>query len=56
VAVRDSDDAVILSEALALRADVLVTGDRDLLEAGDAPGLRILDPRGFWSLVRGEAS
>jgi uncharacterized protein len=55
VAVRDPDDAVILSDALALRADVLVTGDRDLLEAGQVPGTRILDPRGFWELARGKA-
>jgi hypothetical protein len=56
VAVRDPDDAVILSEALVLRADVLVTGDKDLLEAGEVPGISILDPRSFWQLVRGEAS
>jgi putative PIN family toxin of toxin-antitoxin system len=56
VAVRDPDDAVILSEAVALRADVLVTGDKDLLEAGEVPGISILDPRGFWQLVRGEAT
>jgi putative PIN family toxin of toxin-antitoxin system len=54
VALRDPDDAVILSEALALRADVLVTGDKDLLEAGEIPGISIIDPRGFWQLVRGE--
>lgn len=56
VAVRDPDDAVILSEALVLRADVLVTGDRDLLEAGEIPGISILDPRGFWQRVRAEGS
>ena len=52
VPIRDPDDAVILGEALANSADVLVTGDKDLLEAGDVPGIRILDPRGFWLLVR----
>jgi putative PIN family toxin of toxin-antitoxin system len=52
VVVRDLDDAVILGEALASGADVLVTGDKDLLEAGEVPGIRILDPRGFWELVR----
>jgi putative PIN family toxin of toxin-antitoxin system len=56
VRIRDPDDAVILSEALALRADVLVTGDKDLLEAGEVPGISILDPRGFWQLVRGKAT
>jgi len=30
----------------------LVTGDRDLLDiAADAP-IKIVDPRGFWDLVR----
>jgi predicted nucleic acid-binding protein len=56
VAVRDPDDAMILSEALVLRADVLVTGDKDLLEAGEVPGISVLDPRGFWWRVRGVAS
>ena len=37
VTIRDPDDAVILSEALALRADVLVTGDKDLLEVSREP-------------------
>ena len=52
VAVRDPDDAVILGEALAGGTDVLVTGDRDLLVLGRVGALRILDPRGFWELVR----
>jgi putative PIN family toxin of toxin-antitoxin system len=56
VTIRDADDAVILSEALALRADVLVTGDKGLLEAGEVPGISILDPRGFWQLARGKAT
>ena len=53
VAIRDPDDAVILAEALASSVEVLVTGDKDLLEAGEVPGIRILEPRGFWQLVRG---
>jgi uncharacterized protein len=52
VAVRDPDDAVILSEALAGGAGVLVTGDQDLLVLDGVGALRILDPRGFWELVR----
>lgn len=56
VAVRDPDDAVILGEALVIRADVLVTGDKDLLEAGEVPGIRILEPRGFWQLICGPRS
>jgi len=52
VEVRDPDDVVILGEALAGEADVLVTGDRDLLDLGEIPALRLLDSRGFWQLVR----
>ena len=52
VAVRDPDDAVILSEALAGGTDVLVTGDQDLLVLEKVGALRILDPRGFWELIR----
>jgi putative PIN family toxin of toxin-antitoxin system len=51
VPIRDPDDAVILGEALAIGADVLVTGDKDLLE-GEVPGIKIVDPRGFWLLIR----
>ena len=50
--VRDPDDRWILASALAARADVLVTGDRDLLDLPAQPALRILDPRAFWELAR----
>jgi putative PIN family toxin of toxin-antitoxin system len=50
--VRDPDDAVILGDALSGGAHVLVTGDKDLLVLGEVGALRILDPRGFWELVR----
>jgi len=49
---RDVDDAWILASAVAGRSDVLVTGDRDLLEIADAAPLPILSPRGFWEFVR----
>ena len=51
--VRDPDDAWVLASALAARADVLVTGDPDLLDlAGTVAGLCITNPRGFWELNR----
>ena len=50
VAIRDEDDRWVLASALEGNADVLVTGDRDLLDvAGDAP-IPILTPRSFWEL------
>jgi putative PIN family toxin of toxin-antitoxin system len=56
IAVQDPDDAVIVGEALAAAADVLVTGDDDLLEVRGADAIRIVDPRGFWNLVRGQGA
>lgn len=50
---RDPDDQWVVASAVGGRADVLVTGDRDLLDIGSAAPLRIVDPRGFWDLVRG---
>lgn len=51
--VRDRDDQWVLASAIDGRADVLVTGDKDLLAARRSP-VRILNPRDFWSLLRGE--
>jgi uncharacterized protein len=50
--VRDPDDRWALVSAIAGRADVLVTGDRDLLEVAARSPVRIVDPRGFWTLQR----
>ena len=49
---RDPDDKWVLASAVAGGADVLVSGDRDLLDLGNAAPLPILDPRGFWESVR----
>jgi uncharacterized protein len=52
VSIRDRTDRWILATAVAGQADVLVTGDDDLLGvAKDAP-LPILAPRTFWELLR----
>jgi putative PIN family toxin of toxin-antitoxin system len=51
VEIRDPDDERVLADALAGNAQMLVTGDHDLLSvAGDAP-IPILSPRGFVTLV-----
>ena len=52
--VRDPADAWVLASAVAGHANVLVTGDKDLLVLGTNAPLPILDPRAFWMLVRGE--
>jgi putative PIN family toxin of toxin-antitoxin system len=53
VSVRDPSDTPILAAAQASGADVLVTGDRDLLELEQPVRIRIVSPRGFWQLVKG---
>jgi putative PIN family toxin of toxin-antitoxin system len=52
VKLRDPDDRWIIASAVAGRADVLVTGDRDLLDVADHLPIPVLDPRGFWNLLR----
>lgn len=53
VEVRDPDDNVVLATAIAAEAEILVTGDSDLLDvAGEVPPLRIMTPRGFWEETR----
>ena len=48
--IRDRDDLPILASAIASGADVLVTGDKDLLELADQlPEIRIMNPRAFWN-------
>lgn len=44
---RDPDDDLILSCAAAARAEILVTGDKDLLVIGRHGCTRIVDPRSF---------
>ena len=50
--IRDADDKWVLASAIAAEADVLVTGDRDLLAVAAKAPLPIVDPRGFWKLRR----
>ncbi|MDZ7693801.1 MAG: putative toxin-antitoxin system toxin component, PIN family [Balneolaceae bacterium] len=53
VKVRDEDDRSVLESAIRSKADILVTGDKDLLAISDqVPQLRIITPRKFWELVQ----
>ena len=44
---RDPDDDVVLAAALAGGADVIVTGDQDLLSLDSFRGIRVMDPSTF---------
>ncbi len=53
IQVRDEDDRWVLSSAVHAKADVLITGDKDLLDiAENVTELKIMTPRGFWELVQ----
>jgi len=53
IAVRDADDAWVLASALSSDAELLVTGDRDLLSVAALVGLPIVTPRAAWERLRG---
>lgn len=53
IQVRDEDDRWVLESALRAKAEVLVTGDKDLLDISEnVSELKMLTPRGFWELVQ----
>lgn len=55
VPVRDPDDERVLAEALGAGVQILVTGDKDLLEVAEQSPIPILSPRAFLMLTRGGA-
>ncbi len=50
--VSDPDDRWVVASAQEAKADIPVSGDRDLLEIGNQAPVQITDPRGFWTLLR----
>ncbi len=56
LAIREREDLPVLAEAIAGNADVLVTGDKDLLDLPSDPPLSILSPRAFWEELRSNPS
>ena len=49
---RDPDDQWVDAAALDGTTDMLVTGDKDLLDEEHGTNLRIVTPRGLWELLR----
>jgi predicted nucleic acid-binding protein len=48
----EPNDLLMVGSALGAKAEILVTGDRELLDIEKKPaGLRIISPREFWSLA-----
>lgn len=52
VKLRDKDDEKVLANALAGKADVFVTGDRELLALKHVVNMPVVSPRGLWTLLQ----
>ena len=52
VNIKDQDDLAMLSCALEGRADIFVTGDKELIELRRVSDLEILSPRAFWEKLK----
>jgi putative PIN family toxin of toxin-antitoxin system len=48
IELKDRDDLPILGAAVAARAEVFVTGDRELAKLGTVEGMPVVSPRQFW--------
>ncbi|MHB8837749.1 MAG: putative toxin-antitoxin system toxin component, PIN family [Gemmatimonadaceae bacterium] len=53
VPLRDPDDRWVLASAVAGDADLLVTGDQDLLAVAGEVSIVVVNPRGCWERLRG---
>ena len=49
IPIKDADDISILACAIAGKADVFVTGDKELLDLRKIEGLAVVSPRELWN-------
>ena len=52
IQIKDKDDVIILSSALNGKADIFVTGDKELLKLRKVGRLEIVSPRNFWERLK----
>ncbi|NOY64891.1 MAG: putative toxin-antitoxin system toxin component, PIN family [Nitrospirae bacterium] len=52
IPIKDTDDILILSCAIEGKADVFVTGDRELLDLKEVDNMQIISPREFWNMIK----
>ncbi len=50
--IKDTDDVVILSSALEGKADLFITGDKEILDLGKVQDMTIVSPRKFWEKLK----
>ncbi len=51
---QDTEDLTILAAAITAGAEVLITGDKELLGLGRVENLEILSPRQFWEKLKAQ--
>ena len=54
IEVQDRDDLVILSNALNAKAELFITGDKELLELKQIGKMQIVSPRKFWEKLKAQ--
>ena len=54
IELKDRDDLAIMGAAIAAGAEVLVTGDNELLDLSRIANLEILSPRQFWERLKAQ--
>lgn len=52
IRIKDKDDIIILSSATNGKAELFVTGDKEVLSLGKVGRMEILSPRAFWDKTR----
>ena len=54
IELKDRDDLAIVGAAITAGAEVLVTGDKELLDLSRIANLEILSPRQFWERLKAQ--
>ena len=54
IELRDRDDLAIVGAAITAGVEVLVTGDKELLDLGHIGNLDIISPRQFWERLKAQ--
>ena len=52
--IKDKSDLIIIASAISGGADLLVTGDKELLNLDKIENLEIVSPRAFWERVKSQ--
>jgi len=53
IKLRNNSDIPVISAALNSHSDIIVTGDKDLLKVSEKYGIKIVNPRTFFELIKG---